>query len=383
MSRYDDVIFLIKGRTGHEETELERMPSQQYEDEDLLQSLLDDHPEILAGEQIEPDDPIRWFLVTREAGIPDSDTSGNRWAVDHLLLDQHGRPTLVEDKRSSDPRLRREVVGQMLDYAANAQLYWPVDRIRTLAAERHGGSDALDEALLEFLSPDAAEDAASEIEAYWQQVDDNLRSGNVRLLFVADQLPRELRRVIEFLNAQMPNVEVLGVEIRQYVAEEVRVLVPRLFGQTEGTRRGKRSRTRGVPLDSSKFLDLMPSEVCGFFRQLLADAERHGLICEFTERGSSLRIPHPHREPRAVLYMYPPGEQAGADPHLQVYLAFLSQLGEDVSSIRGRLMDAAPFRESGKHTLRLDVTLESLEEAKTAVERVFEIADEVRRRWMT
>ena len=30
-------------------------------------------------------------------------------------------PTLVEVKRSSDTRIRREVVGQMLDYAANGQ----------------------------------------------------------------------------------------------------------------------------------------------------------------------------------------------------------------------------------------------------------------------
>jgi hypothetical protein len=39
-------------------------------------------------------------------------------------------PTPVEVKRSSDTRLRREVVGQMLDYAANAIVYWPADHIR-------------------------------------------------------------------------------------------------------------------------------------------------------------------------------------------------------------------------------------------------------------
>jgi hypothetical protein len=34
-------------------------------------------------------------------------------------------PTLVEVKRSDDTRIRREVVGQMLDYAANGVVYWP------------------------------------------------------------------------------------------------------------------------------------------------------------------------------------------------------------------------------------------------------------------
>ena len=39
-------------------------------------------------------------------------------------------PTLVEVKRSDDTRIRREVVGQMLDYAANGVVYWPAERLR-------------------------------------------------------------------------------------------------------------------------------------------------------------------------------------------------------------------------------------------------------------
>jgi hypothetical protein len=34
-------------------------------------------------------------------------------------VDEAGVPTLVEVKRSSDTRARREVVARMLDYAAN------------------------------------------------------------------------------------------------------------------------------------------------------------------------------------------------------------------------------------------------------------------------
>ena len=32
-------------------------------------------------------------------------------------------------EEGEDTRIRREVVGQMLDYAANAVVYWPPDRI--------------------------------------------------------------------------------------------------------------------------------------------------------------------------------------------------------------------------------------------------------------
>ena len=69
-------------------------------------------------------------LVTREMAVPGEEDGAGRWSLDHLFLDQDAIPTLVEVKRSCDTRIRREVVGQMLDYAANAVAYWPVEEIR-------------------------------------------------------------------------------------------------------------------------------------------------------------------------------------------------------------------------------------------------------------
>lgn len=67
---------------------------------------------------------------------------------------------------------------------------------------------------------------------------DDLRLGRLRLVFVADLISRELRRVIEFLNEQMTQTEVIGVEIRQYVdaSGAHQTVVPRLIGQTEAAR---------------------------------------------------------------------------------------------------------------------------------------------------
>ena len=74
-------------------------------------------------------DPRRWLLVRREMGVPDEELGSDRWSLDHLFLDQDAMPTLVEVKRSSDTRIRREVVGKMLDYAANAVAHWSIDQI--------------------------------------------------------------------------------------------------------------------------------------------------------------------------------------------------------------------------------------------------------------
>jgi hypothetical protein len=46
-------------------------------------------------------------------------------------VDEAGVPTLVEVKRSSDTRARREVVAQILDYAANSAASWNGEMLRT------------------------------------------------------------------------------------------------------------------------------------------------------------------------------------------------------------------------------------------------------------
>ena len=108
-------IYLIRDDGG-----LVEMTEQPYGTEELLQKLLADYPNFLAGDQIDRDVPRRWLLVSREVSLASEEDGAGRWSVDHLFLDQDAVPTIVEVKRSTDTRIRREVVGQMLDYAANA-----------------------------------------------------------------------------------------------------------------------------------------------------------------------------------------------------------------------------------------------------------------------
>src|SRR4051794_12230288 len=55
------------------------------------------------------------LAADRAGGRYCSPGGSSRWSLDHLFVDQEGVPTLVEVKRSSDTRARREVVAQMLD----------------------------------------------------------------------------------------------------------------------------------------------------------------------------------------------------------------------------------------------------------------------------
>jgi hypothetical protein len=118
-------IYLLGG-----ESRLIAMEEAPYDSETLLQKLLADHPDLLAGDQIDAEEPRRWLLVSREMAVPGDQDGAGRWSLDHLFLDQDAIPTLVEVKRSYDTRIRREVIGQMLDYAANAVAYWPVEEVK-------------------------------------------------------------------------------------------------------------------------------------------------------------------------------------------------------------------------------------------------------------
>jgi hypothetical protein len=206
----------------------------EFATEDDFQLLLAKFPSLLSWEQNDTGMPRRWLLLKREKSVPAEDGGGGRWSVDHLFVDQNGVPTLVEVKRQTDTRLRREVVGQMLDYAANAVVYWPIDQLRSEF-----------EASCAQKSADPAEEITGHLgadinpETLWQQIKTNLQAGRIRMLFVADRIPPELRRIVEFLNQQMNPAEVLALELRHFAGEGLKTTVPIVYGQTERAQQEK------------------------------------------------------------------------------------------------------------------------------------------------
>ncbi len=160
-------------------TALEEQP---YNAEADLQRLLAEHPALLAGEQMNSGTPRRWLLLGRESAMTCEDAAP--WYVDHLFVDQEGVPTLVEVKRSSDARIRREVVGQMLDYAAAATERWSMEELRA----RFRQLPDADARLAEFLGPDGDE------ELFWKTIETNLQARRIRMVFVADRIRRNCGR---------------------------------------------------------------------------------------------------------------------------------------------------------------------------------------------
>ena len=227
----------------NENGDLVEMRESGFESEDIFQELLEKYPQLLAGDQIDENNPRKWLFISREMGVPTKEDGGNQWSLDHLFIDQDAIPTFVEVKRSTDTRIRREVVGQMLDYAANGIKYWGINQIK----EKYelSGKPSL---------ADIGIEPGSE-ELFWSNVEANLKSGKLRLLFVADEIPETLKSIIEFLNNQMVNTEVLGIEIKQFVSEgKQKTLVPRVIGKTAEATNLKISR-EGKQWDEDLFME--------------------------------------------------------------------------------------------------------------------------------
>lgn len=188
-----------------------------YQSKVLLKNLLAEYPSLLvvSGEQINTTVARSWLLVSEEKIILNAEDRGGSWALDYLFLDQDGIPTLVKVKRGNNTPIRREIVGQMLDYAANAVNYWSLEKIRAQFEVKPNAQQLLIQLLGEKqANPDQ----------FWEQVKTNLQAVNIRLVFIAAQIPAELKRIVELLNQQMKPAQFFAVEINQYIGQPVWVI---------------------------------------------------------------------------------------------------------------------------------------------------------------
>ena len=225
------------------------LTEQPYDAESLLQELLARYPDLLGGGE----ETRRWLLIKREISIPFEGGNTNRWSLDHLFVDEDAIPTLVEVKRSTDTRIRREVIGQLLDYAANAVIHWPAEKIEAefrINAEKQGSN--ADEILQEFLGDE------KEPAQFWDLARTNLQAGKIRLVFVADIISPELRRIVEFLNKQMSPAEVIALEVKQFVGDGTKTLVPKLIGRTSEAEMRKVSTSESRRIwNQDEFFDIL------------------------------------------------------------------------------------------------------------------------------
>ncbi|MDQ3863514.1 MAG: DUF4268 domain-containing protein [Actinomycetota bacterium] len=175
-----------------------------------------------------PVPPTDVVFIESKVGSREGEDQLKRHAEQLSAIPDIRHRRLVYITRDYDPK---DEIGQMLDYAANAVAYWPLESLRARFEESREDPE---QDLVDFM-----DDLSTDPEEFWRKVKTNLQAGKVRLVFAADEIPVELRRIVEFMNGQMDPAEVLAVEIKQYVGGESKVLVPRIMGQTVEAQRKK------------------------------------------------------------------------------------------------------------------------------------------------
>ncbi len=206
---------------------------------------------------------------------------------------------------SATERIYTMAAGGALEYAAHAAQSWSAPELRH-AFEESTSARELDPAdeLAQLLQEDEPPDA----EGFWQRVVTNLAAGRLRLLFVADDIPDPLKRVVEFLNLKMPDLEVLAVEIKQFHGPSTQTLVPRVIGRIEN-QSGIDKRPSSLPLTCDSFLAALPNDQVRIAASRLLDvAENAGGSLEWRPRSVAIKVScSASRQPVSVAWLFVPG----------------------------------------------------------------------------
>lgn len=188
--------------------------------ESQIQRLVFDHPEVL---------PIRELDDTFAPAIPVGMELGTAAGpIDALYISPSGGITVVEAKLWRNPEARREVVGQIIDYAT-ALSSWSYENLDEVCVRVSGQS--LWRLVASHIDGEVPNDEASFIDA----VSRNLHNGRFLLLVVGDGIREEVERMVSYVQTS-PRLQfhLALVELRIYSSDDdrIRLVVPSIVAKT-------------------------------------------------------------------------------------------------------------------------------------------------------
>lgn len=202
-----------------------RIPHGEARREHRIRDLIFNNPAMLPVHELDPG-LGRLVAVTRELNVP------GVGFIDVVLIDERGRLVIVECKLWRNPQARREVVGQILDYARELARFSYDDLQREVSSSTKRTGNVLYE---------LARDAGSEMEeaVFVDRVSRDLRAGRFLLLIVGDGITEGTRRIGEYLRSQPGLAFEFGlIELAEYrfldprTGTERLIMHPRLLART-------------------------------------------------------------------------------------------------------------------------------------------------------
>jgi hypothetical protein len=182
-----------------------------YTDERALQDLIARSPTLIPGAANTP------IAVVRELSVP------GIGYIDVVGVDPNGDITVIECKLKANPEIRRQIIGQVLAYAAGL---WGMSY------------EAFDAAFATVAHQPLADQVRSlsvgdwDEEAFRSAVAANLAKGRFRLVIVVDAITDELKRIVLYLNQHTgADMQILALELGYIADKDTEILVPKAYGE--------------------------------------------------------------------------------------------------------------------------------------------------------
>ncbi len=241
-----------------------------------LHDALTQYPALLPSSDLGLGEAI---VVGRESGL----AAGY---ADLVLVDDRGRLCLVEVKNEGNPDTRR-VVAQLLDYAASLwglsleEFDQRVLQPFLAAVGETPPFPSISEYIVESLT-----EGTVEPDAVAEQLGQTLAAGDFTLVVAAPQIPLNVQRVLEYLNAR--GQRFFGLEV-SYFRGPVECFVPRLVVKPLAS--DPRGDTPNPPpLDQETFFEQIPERTREPIASFLTEAAEAGADVIWRTYGPSITV---------------------------------------------------------------------------------------------
>ena len=205
-----------------------------YTDEAHLQGILQEHPWLIPGVK-----KNAHVCIEFQSGVGPSDV---------VAIDLENGLTLVECKLASNREVRREIIGQVLDYASR---FWrmSIEDFDAQWISRTGRSLF------------AGEGDSIELSA---RLEKSLSSGEFRIVLAVDEINDDLRRIVEFLNhVTVPSVAVIAVVYSRSQDGNIEILSRQIYGEELAEAKSQRSREARERWTEDQFLSWIDENESG------------------------------------------------------------------------------------------------------------------------
>jgi hypothetical protein len=270
--------------------------------EKLLQSILHQTPQILPVDEF---DASFGPLISLGREIDN---------IDNLFISPRGRLTIVETKLWRNPEATREVVAQILEYAAQVSS-WSYSELEDKLRKTLSPAEGAAQSLYELVKRSSVDEELCEAD-FIDSVQRTLKNGRFLLLVVGDGIRENIESLLELLHKHPQKLFTFGlIELQIFKCDKFPheyLIVPQIVANTtEIVRAVVRVETTGTAsvsveiednksissrgkLSQNEFFDqIKDDDIKAVYKEMLDIAENVGAVLSWGSSSVSVRLPDP------------------------------------------------------------------------------------------